>query len=85
MRAAALNFPDLLMTRGAYQHRPELPFVLGMEGAGARVCELGQGVAESQGIRLGDAVCFGRKDGAIAQRVVAAADLLRRRRPAGFD
>lgn len=83
VRAAALNFPDLLMTRGAYQHRPELPFVVGMEGAGT-VCELGQGVAESQGIRLGDAVCFGRKDGAIAQRVVAAADLLRCK-PAGFD
>jgi NADPH2:quinone reductase len=83
VRAAALNFPDLLMTRGAYQHRPELPFVLGMEGAGT-VCELGEGVAGLGGPQLGDAVCFGRKEGAIAQRVVASADSLRRM-PAGFD
>ena len=34
MRAASLNHPDLLMTRGAYQLKPELPFVLGMEVAG---------------------------------------------------
>ena len=34
VRAAALNFPDLLMTRGEYQLKPELPFVLGMEAAG---------------------------------------------------
>jgi NADPH:quinone reductase-like Zn-dependent oxidoreductase len=34
MRAAALNFPDLLMTRGGYQHKPALPFTIGMEGAG---------------------------------------------------
>ena len=34
IRAAALNFPDLLMTRGAYQFKPDLPFVLGMEWAG---------------------------------------------------
>jgi NADPH:quinone reductase len=34
MRAAAFNFPDLLMTRGAYQAKPPLPFGLGMEGCG---------------------------------------------------
>lgn len=34
MRAAALNFPDLLMTYGKYQFKPEVPFILGMEGAG---------------------------------------------------
>ena len=34
VRASALNFPDLLMTRGEYQLKPELPFVLGMEVAG---------------------------------------------------
>jgi NADPH2:quinone reductase len=34
VRAAALNFPDLLMTRGEYQLKPPLPFVLGMEVAG---------------------------------------------------
>jgi len=33
MRAASVNFPDLLMTQGRYQFRPELPFVPGIEGA----------------------------------------------------
>ncbi len=32
--AAGVNFPDLLMTRGAYQYKPPLPFVPGMEAAG---------------------------------------------------
>ena len=34
VRAASLNFPDLLMTRGTYQLTPPLPFVLGLEFAG---------------------------------------------------
>ncbi len=34
MRAAALNFPDLLMPSGRYQVRPALPFVPGLEGMG---------------------------------------------------
>lgn len=42
-RAAALNFPDILMARGAYQVRAELPYIPGVEltgdvvGTGARV------------------------------------------------
>ena len=31
IKAAALNFPDLLMTQGKYQNKPDLPFALGME------------------------------------------------------
>jgi NADPH:quinone reductase len=34
VRAIGINFPDLLATRGSYQHRPELPFVPGCEVAG---------------------------------------------------
>ena len=34
VRAAALNFADLLMVVGKYQEKPELPFVPGMEAAG---------------------------------------------------
>ena len=80
VRAAALNFPDLLMTRGAYQHRPQVPFVMGMEGAG-RVSELGAGVS---GVQLGQAVCFAGKQGAIAQTVVVPVAALRAM-PDGFD
>jgi NADPH:quinone reductase len=34
LKAAGINFPDLLMIRGKYQYRPDLPFVPGMEAAG---------------------------------------------------
>lgn len=34
MRAAALNFADLLKAKGEYQERQEPPFVPGLEGAG---------------------------------------------------
>ncbi|MGY1844727.1 NADPH:quinone oxidoreductase family protein [Modestobacter sp. SYSU DS0875] len=43
VRAAGLNFPDVLMVRGEYQERPPLPFVPGVElcgevvGSGQRV------------------------------------------------
>jgi NADPH2:quinone reductase len=72
MRAAALNFPDLLMTRGGYQHRPEVPFTIGMEGAGV-VEALGEGVT---GWAVGDAVCVSGKTGAIARRAVVPASAL---------
>lgn len=32
--AAGVSFPDLLLTKGKYQVKPELPFTLGSEGAG---------------------------------------------------
>jgi NADPH2:quinone reductase len=34
MTVAAINPPDILMTRGLYQVKPPVPFVLGVEGAG---------------------------------------------------
>ena len=34
VRAASVNFPDVLVTRGEYQIKPPLPFVLGNECAG---------------------------------------------------
>ena len=51
VRAAAVNFPDLLQTRGEYQHKPDLPFILGQEAAG-EVVEAGEGAA----FKVGDAV-----------------------------
>ena len=55
VKAASVNFPDLLMTQGKYQHRPDLPFVLGMEGAGI-VEEIGSEVSR---FTVGDEVTFG--------------------------
>jgi NADPH2:quinone reductase len=62
IEAAALGFPDLLMTRGGYQAKPPLPFVPGMEGAGT--------VIEARGcnrLREGDRVIVGGLTGAVAQ------------------
>jgi len=46
VKAASVNFPDLLMLQGKYQFRPDLPFAPGLEGAGV-VEAVGQGVDES--------------------------------------
>jgi NADPH2:quinone reductase len=79
VRACALNFPDLLMTRGGYQHKPDLPFVPGMEAAG-EVSETGDGVA---GFRAGDKVIAGLRTGGLAEIAVAPAEGLRSL-PPGF-
>ena len=34
VRAAAVNFPDILMVQGKYQHKPQLPFTPGSEASG---------------------------------------------------
>ena len=45
VRAAGLNFFDLLMVQGRYQRRPQVPFTPGGEAAGV-VAALGQGVSD---------------------------------------
>lgn len=73
VRAAAVNFPDLLMTRGAYQLKPELPFTPGLELAG-EVNALGDGVTAW---RVGDAVLGGNRFGAMAEYAIVPATALR--------
>jgi NADPH:quinone reductase len=51
VRAAALNFFDILLCRGEYQERPELPFTLGGEISGT-VLETGQGATLQIGQRV---------------------------------
>lgn len=50
--ATPANFPDVLMCRGEYQVRPELPFTPGVEVCG-EVAVLGEGVT---GVAVGDRV-----------------------------
>lgn len=69
MRAASLNFPDVLMTRGAYQLKPDLPFVPGVEGAG-EVVAVGDAVTH---VKPGDAVVAMNRQGALAEMMVAEA------------
>lgn len=51
IEAAALGFPDLLMTEGLYQAKPALPFVPGMEAAG-EVIAAGEGSRWKPGDRV---------------------------------
>lgn len=73
--AASVNFPDVLMLTAGYQHRPELPFIPGMEGAGT-ISAVG---AEVTDWRAGDRVIFGVRPGAFAEyvRVPASGNLMR--------
>jgi NADPH2:quinone reductase len=74
VRAAAVNFPDLMQTRGEHQHKPPLPFTPGMELAG-EVDAVGAGVS---GFQLGDAVAGGGRGGFAEYAVVPAAGLRRK-------
>lgn len=71
--ASSLNYPDLLMTRGAYQFKPELPFTLGLEMAG----EVVEADPDS-GFSPGDLVMGGAKTGAFAEYVSLPARSLRK-------
>ncbi|WP_295042013.1 NADPH:quinone oxidoreductase family protein [uncultured Paracoccus sp.] len=51
MRAAALNFADLLKARGEYQERQDPPFAPGLEGAGEVIA-----APDGSGLRPGDRV-----------------------------
>ena len=64
VRAAGLNFPDLLMTQGKYQFRPDPPFIPGLEAAG-EVLEVAPDV---DSLRPGDRVMAGGKGGALAEQ-----------------
>ncbi len=43
--SCGVNFPDGLIVQGKYQHKPELPFIPGMEVAGT-ISELGSNVSD---------------------------------------
>ncbi|UAL09890.1 NADPH:quinone oxidoreductase family protein [Caulobacter segnis] len=73
VRAASVNFPDLLMTRGEYQFKPPLPFTPGLDIAG-EVVALGEGVA---GLSIGDAVVGGARLGGFAEYAALPAEGLR--------
>jgi NADPH:quinone reductase len=73
VRAAGLNFPDLLMTYGKYQFRPDPPFVPGMEMAG-EVIEVGSNVTA---FKASDRVMGGGKGGAFAEQMVVDAAALK--------
>ncbi len=69
IKAASLNFPDLLIVQNKYQMKPPLPFVPGSEYAGV-VESVGEGVTH---LKVGDAVAaFGGTGGFGTHAVVNA-------------
>ena len=68
-RAWGLNYVDVLMCAGGYQLKPDLPFVLGLEGAGD-VIALGDDVS---GLKIGDRVMTSGRPGTFAETVAIPA------------
>jgi NADPH2:quinone reductase len=65
VRAAGINFPDILMAAGEYQLKPPLPFTPGVEAAGDVV-----EVNEAAGVELGDKVIVKMRHGAYCDEAV---------------
>lgn len=80
LKAASVNFPDILMVQGKYQLKPELPFSPGMEGAGD-VVAVGDDVVR---VKVGDKVVVGARFGCYAEEIVVPEAALRAL-PRGFD
>ncbi|HZV65783.1 MAG TPA: NADPH:quinone oxidoreductase family protein [Telluria sp.] len=65
VKAAGVNFPDLLIIQGKYQFKPALPFTPGSELAGV-VSAVGPGVER---IALGDRMIAFTAQGAFAEKI----------------
>lgn len=66
IRAAGINFPDILMAAGEYQLKPELPFTPGMEAAG----DVSEVAGDVPGFAVGDRVIVKLRHGGYADEVV---------------
>jgi NADPH2:quinone reductase len=71
VRAAGLNFPDVLQTRGLYQYKPDPPFTIGSEVAGIVAA-----APESAAVRPGDRVAAFCATGGCAEQVAVSPDLV---------
>ena len=80
IRAAGINFPDILMAAGQYQLKPDLPFTPGVEAAGDVVEVDG----EAKGVSIGDRVIVRMRHGAYTDEAVVTPSQLMRL-PSNFD
>jgi len=71
VHSVGISFPDLLLSRGEYQLRPEPPFTLGVDFAGT-VAALGPGAEER--FAVGDRVAGVGGYGGAAEQVVSPVD-----------
>ena len=67
VKAASVNFPDVLMIQGLYQFQPPMPFIPGGESAGI-VSEVADDV---QNFKVGDKVFAMSGTGAFAEKILA--------------
>ena len=67
VKAAGVNFPDVLTVQGKYQFKPELPFIPGAEVCGV-VTAVGEGVTSR---KVGDKVFATLQIGAFSEQCVA--------------
>ena len=75
IKAASLNFPDLLLCQGKYQLKLDPPFTPGMDTSG-EIDALGEGVV---GFDIGDAVVAGMRFGGLSEYVCVPAEGLRKK------
>ena len=73
VKAAALNFPDVLMVQGKYQSQPDFPFAPGGEISGV-ISAVGANVTDWQ---VGDEVFAGCGHGGFAEKVALSPKQLR--------
>ncbi len=69
VKAAEVNYPDILVITGQYQIKPPLPFAPGKAASGV-VSAVGRGVSN---FKVGERVAVQAEYGAYAQKLVAAA------------
>ncbi len=68
VHAAGVNFPEVLLTYGKYQFKPEPPFIPGGEAAGV-VSGVGANVSS---LKVGDRVAATMINGAFAEKIVVS-------------
>ena len=73
VHAAGVNFPDLLMTRGEYQVKPDLPFIPGSEVAGVVAA-----APAGSGFSVGDRVTSFTMLNGLAEQVAVSPELAMR-------
>jgi NADPH2:quinone reductase len=80
LKASGINFPDLLVIDGKYQHRPALPFVIGQEAAGI----VAEAAPDVDTFSAGQQVIVRMQTGGYAEQTVVPVDQIIGL-PAGFS
>ena len=80
VNSASVNFPDLLMTAGLYQYKPEIPFTLGMESSGV-IIEIGSDIKDFD---IGDEVIISAFTGSFSEELVVP-EIKVRKKPLGLS